>query len=227
MATNTLPLERNERARRAVGALLWCLCLQFFVAEQLVRNGWTTPYSWANNYISDLGAVECANRPPNSDRFVCSPLHTLMNGSFILQGLLIAGGAALNPTALPAGRLRTATTTLFIAAGAGVIAVGFAPVDVHLAAHYAGAGVHFIAGNLGMILFGTALRRSQPDRALPRPFALLARLAGGIGLTALLLLAAGYYAGLGAGGMERVVAYPLPLLLAGVGAFLLFRRAGE
>ena len=129
-----------------VGAVLWCLCLQFFVVEQIVRNGWTTPYSWTGNYISDLGANECANRPPDSLRFVCSPLHNAMNASFIVQGLLIAGGAALNSTAFPAGRVRTVALSLLGVAGAGVIAVGFAPVDVYVMVHYAGAGVHFVGG---------------------------------------------------------------------------------
>ena len=66
-------------------AVLWCLCVQFFVAEQIARLGWTLPYSFARNYISDLGATVCTS-------LVCSPRHALMNASFVLQGLLIAGG---------------------------------------------------------------------------------------------------------------------------------------
>src|SRR5271156_5509570 len=39
-----------------VGACLWLLCFQFFVAEQIARLGWTGHYSMRRNYISDLGA---------------------------------------------------------------------------------------------------------------------------------------------------------------------------
>ncbi|MBC8138156.1 MAG: DUF998 domain-containing protein [Fibrella sp.] len=210
---------------RIVGAVLWCLCLQYFVVEQIVRNGWTTPYSWADNYISDLGAVECANRSPDSTRYICSPLHAAMNASFIVQGLLIAGGAALNRAAFPARLLSTVALALLAIASAGVIAVGFAPVDVHVVTHYVGAGVHFIGGNLGMILLGTAiLQKPTQSRVLPRLLGTLSLLAGSIGIMALGLLVSGQYLGWGAGGIERVVAYPLPVLLAGTGFFLLAKR---
>ncbi len=66
-----------------VGAFLWLLCLQFFVAEQIARMGWTGHYSMRHDFISDLGAASG------------SSLHCLMNGSFVLQGLLIFFGAML------------------------------------------------------------------------------------------------------------------------------------
>jgi hypothetical membrane protein len=225
------PSQQNEYPallRRIIGAVLWCLCLQFFVVEQIVRNGWTTPYSWADNYISDLGVVECANRPPNSRRFVFSPLHDAMNVSFIVQGFLTAGGAALNHAAFPAGRLRTVAMGLLGLAGAGVITVGFAPVDVHVVGHYTGAGVHFVAGNVGMLLLGTALlRQPDQDQTLPRSVGLVILLAGGVGFVALMLLVSGQYLGLGAGTIERVVAYPLPLILAGTGMVIAGRTVRD
>ncbi len=224
MTTYPTSTQRNHSLPRTVGAALWLLCLQYFVVEQIVRGGWTTPYSWADNYISDLGAVACANRPPDSARYVCSPLHAAMNASFIVQGVLIAVGAILNHAVFPAGRMRTAALSLLVLAGAGVIAVGFAPVDVQITAHYAGAGVHFLAGNLGMILLGIALRQPTQDRVLPRPFGTLTVLAGSIGMIALGVLVNGYYLGWGAGTIERVVAYPLPLLLASMGIFLLAKQ---
>ncbi|MBC7806870.1 MAG: hypothetical protein H7145_12045, partial [Akkermansiaceae bacterium] len=54
MTTHPPSTLRNHSLRRTIGAALWVLCLQYFVVEQIVRNGWTTPYSWADNYISDL-----------------------------------------------------------------------------------------------------------------------------------------------------------------------------
>ena len=72
-----------------LGAGFWLFCFQFFVGEQIARLGWTGHYSMARNYISDLGAVRCGGTA------ACSSLHWVMNGSFVLQGLLIVFGAVL------------------------------------------------------------------------------------------------------------------------------------
>ena len=65
-----------------VGACLWLFCFQFFIAEQIARLGWSGHYSMTRDYISDLGAVRCS-----VSGSVCSSLHWVMNGSFMLQGL--------------------------------------------------------------------------------------------------------------------------------------------
>ena len=78
-------LEGRADLRIRMGTILWTACLQFFLAEQVVRLGWTLPYSFARNYVSDLAATACS-------ALVCSPWHTLMNCSFVLQGMLIMGG---------------------------------------------------------------------------------------------------------------------------------------
>ncbi len=72
-----------------LGAGLWLFCFQFFVGEQIARLGWPGHYSMARNYISDLGAVRCDGAA------TCSSLHWVMNGSFVLQGLLIVFGTVL------------------------------------------------------------------------------------------------------------------------------------
>jgi hypothetical membrane protein len=201
------------------GAILWMLCCQFFLAEQIVRHGWTTPYRWSENYISDLGAVHCANRPPDSDHYVCSPWHALMNASFVLQGVLILGGSLLAARLFPPGRLRTAATVLIGIAGVSISVVGFAPEDVRPGPHFAAAAVHFLCGNAGMILLGRALlREASPPRRLTGALSVLAGIVGYVGLA---LLASGPLLQWGAaGGWERVTAYPFPLWLTGMGGYL-------
>jgi hypothetical membrane protein len=84
--------------RTSLGSLCWILCLQYFAAEAVAVAGWRGLYSFHDNYISDLGAVTCADR-------LCSPLHALMNVSFVSQGVLISAGAALVWPALSRGWL--------------------------------------------------------------------------------------------------------------------------
>ena len=75
-------MESLHRDSSRIGPWLWLSCFQFFVAEQITRLGWPGHYSMARDYISDLGSAR-------------SPLHWVMNGSFMLQGLLIFLGAVL------------------------------------------------------------------------------------------------------------------------------------
>ena len=79
-----------------------------------------------------------------------------------------------------------------------------------------------------MVLLGiTLIQQSGQARTVPRAFGFLALFAGSMGLVALMLLLSGHYLGGGAGGMERVVAYPLPLVLAIIGFYLFFVLRGR
>ena len=185
------------------GAVLWALCFQFFACEQVARLGWTTPYSFLHNFISDLGAATCADRPPGSGHYVCSPWHPVMNISFFVQGLLISGGALL------AGeRFARLGRGFLFASGLGLCAVGLAPEDVTPPVHFVGAAVHLTCGGLGMVFLG--------QRA--------PRIIGLVALTALVLLATKTVGPLGLGGMERLAGYPLPLFLCATGVRLLAKR---
>jgi hypothetical membrane protein len=166
-----------------VGACLWLLCLQFFVAEQIARMGWTGHYSMRRDYISDLGAN-------------ASSLHWVMNGSFVLQGLLIFFGAVLLRGLLP----RIAVALLAIA-GLGVLVVGLVPEDTNARLHLQGAAANFLGGNLAIILLAKRWK------------SWITFAAGSIGLLATLALA---FRGVGwdAGTVERLAAYPLPLVLS-------------
>jgi hypothetical membrane protein len=199
-----------------VGAIFWMCCLQFFLAEQVVRSGWTLPYSFARNYVSDLGATGCS-------ALVCSPRHALMNGSFVLQGLLIMGGALL--TRQRWSKLGRVGMWLLLVCGVGVVVVGFEPEDVNGELHRLGAALHFLAGGLSMLAVGLSLRRAFGWISLATAVAVLtATLAVGLGGGA-------WAQELGVGTVERVAAYGIAGWMAALGAYFYWQinspRGGE
>lgn len=218
-------VRRQQSTDRAVGqhllgSVLWLATAQFFVAEAIVESRWSAPYDRRSYYISDLGALNCAES--SDGRLVCSPWHAVMNASFVLQGVLIIGGALLLHHDWTGGsaRMRVATTGLFVAAGAGVALVGLAPEDTVFAAHYLGAAANFTAGNTGLVALSFAAR---PVLGL-RVASVWVGALGVIGLTALACFLAGANWGLGIGGIERVVAYAVPAGLPVVALSLLLAR---
>jgi hypothetical membrane protein len=217
---------RGDLVRKSkMGAVLWMFCLQYFVAEAVSIHGWVGSYSLSRNYISDLGAIGCSARATNAigtAEDFCSRLHAVMNASFLLQGMLIVCGAALIWPLFPKGGLWMIGLSLVGASGVGVFLVGLAPEDSVPSLHFLGAIENFICCNAGMAIVGVALLLWRPEA---RGAGLFTLGVGTLGLSALGCLAMGVYLGLGVGGMERVVAYPFPLWLAGVGYLLLRKGA--
>lgn len=190
--------------------------IQFFLVQAIVQLSWTTPFSLASNFISDLGNTACANYPPDSLSYVCSPWHGLMNASFIVLGLTKILGSALLWNAFPRGTARNAGMSLIALSGVGVIVVGLYPENVNGDWHRAGAGIDLVSGNLGIALVGVALWQERRQGLL----ALLSIMAGTVGLIALWLFVIERYGSLGIGGMERVAAYPVPLWLIMAGCHI-------
>jgi hypothetical membrane protein len=192
-------------------------CFQFFVAEQIARLGWPGHYSMARDYISDLGSARL-------------PLHWVMNGSFMLQGLLIFFGTVLTRRYFPARLVYQVGLLLLAVAGVGVLVVGLEPEDANLRRHLLGAAANFLGGNVGMILLGLVMIRRSV--CLPRgqrgkswvPF-----VAGSIGLLATLALGfrgtpSWVALGWNTGTVERFAVYPLPLWLTWTGWLMLTGR---
>ena len=198
-ATRRVPAVR-------VAAWAWLLATQFFVAQVVVAWAWQTPYSLVHRYISDLGNTLCAPYPPGGGVVVCSPWHAGMNLSFAVLGLTMATGAICAVGAFAHRRVAAVAAGLFVVAGVGVGLVGYYPENEHLARHALGAGVNFVAGGLGVLIFGLAWRDVR--RSWVRPVSVAAGL---IALAGTGLFATDVYLGLGPGGMERVAAYPVPL----------------
>jgi hypothetical membrane protein len=195
--------------RRRWGALAWLLTLQFFVAETIAELRFDAPYSRVDDVISDLGAGY-------------SPAASLMNASFVLQGVLIAAGAVLLRSSLPRSGGRLATVLLSIA-GAGVLVVGVVPLDADGQVHAAGAVAYLVGSSLGLLALAHALRpRSE---LLGSALALLGVVASAMSVFFLV----GVTRYLGEGGTERAAAYLLPigLAIAAVGIWRTGRTPGD
>jgi hypothetical membrane protein len=201
-----------------IGAIVWILAIQFFIAQWIVQSAWTTPFSLTTNYISDLGNTSCGPYPAGPRiMYVCSPWHAWMNASFILLGVIILVGAALIYRAFPAGRTRTAGLALLALAGPGPILVGLFPENVNITPHTIGAAAHFVSGNLGIVVLGIAIAATRRQT----PLAVYSIILGIVGLLATALFVSGHYLGASIGGMERIAAYPLPVWLIVIGVSLL------
>jgi hypothetical membrane protein len=200
-------MEEGQNRLARLRASFWIACIQFFVAEQVVCRAWTLPYSFATNYVSDLGADVCSAT-------VCSPWHALMNASFVLQGALIAGGAAL------AWRQWRSVQRIGLAllgfCGAGVIVVGFVPENADPALHNIAAATHFLGGGFGMIAVGVTMRGW---------FRWMSVIAGVVVVAAVVDLGQGGGAlgrEIGIGALERIGAYGITGWMVALGALTQF-----
>ncbi len=189
-----------DRAR--IGAIGWISTAQFFILETVAEQAWTLPHSRRRNYISDLGATTCG---VYDGRDVCSPLHAVMNGSFLLTGAAMLLGSALLSAENKWARILSAV------AGVGVITVGLVPEDLESPLHAGGAGLYFVGGNLALIVLGVTRGKNKAVAA-----ALMTL--GTAGLLGLALLVSKNTTLLGAGGTERLAGYPITagFTLAGI-----------
>jgi hypothetical membrane protein len=211
----TSPKSRAVKA----GAVAWIVgTVQFVIAELVAQSAWRTPYSWATNAISDLGAVHCgstgAANPPA--RYVCSPLHAVLNTSAITLGILLISGTILTSPAWGPGAASRISRTLLVAAGAGMILAGLKPEDVSLNLHVLGAFLIFAAGSTALVLAGLTRRESPLGRlrVLTLPLSITA-------VTATWLMFSHHTPVLGYGGMERAALYLLLCWTVITGAHLL------
>ena len=190
-------------------------CLQFFVAEQVARLGWSGHYAMRENMISDLGAVRCAR--------YCSHLHAVMNGSFFLQSLLIAAGALLLPRKTAGGWTGIPARAALLVAAFALWRVAMVPVDTDTGSHVASASLYFVASALAMVLWGVSqafqyhsLRGSEGVTLVFAAIAIFGDWA--------LVSGTGVRQALGAGTVERFAAYPFTVWLVWTGVRALRRR---
>ncbi|WP_412538556.1 DUF998 domain-containing protein [Longispora sp. K20-0274] len=205
----------DSRGSVLVGAGAWALVVQYFVVLVVVRSAWSTPYSWARNAISDLGAAECG---AFGGRQVCSPWHVAANVSWVITGLLIVVGAVLVRGAFPPGRLPRVGLALIAISGASFVVVGFSPEDTRAVTHTTAALATIALGEIALVVLGLALRGRRP-------------LVGWTGITfgvvAMIALAC-MLARVGGHGLfglwERIAAFPILIWLILCGTWLLGER---
>lgn len=187
-----------------IGAWAWTLSAVFYIAQAVVQAASVRPYSMLTQPISDLANTACG---PS----ICSPLHDLMNATFIAVGLLHAIGAVAIQHAWPPSLRRRAATVLLALAGANLVIVGLSPENVAFGRHVVAAALGLGGLDLGILLLGLA----APGR--------LGRAAQAAGVAGLLgfVLFFGPDLGLPRGLTERLADYPPAAMIVVFGVAVL------
>jgi hypothetical membrane protein len=171
-------------------------CVMGIIASEALYPG----YSTSRNYISDLGV---------------GPSAMIFNSSAFLFGLLLLIGAFFLQRAFRFEMLTAMTVLTAVGAmGVGVFTEAFGVL------HFIVSLITFLFGGLSAI-FSVLCSRVHKFPLVKMPFSVLSIIFGLMTLIALALLGAGINLGLGAGGMERMIAYPVLMWGAGFGGYLI------
>ena len=200
--------QTRERARRTAGALLASAGATAFMAIITAEALYPSPFSTANNTISDLGAT----LPPNS--VILQPSATIFDIAMIAVGLTIAAGAVFVHRAFA----RKAVTLPLALFGIGALGVGIFPGN-HLAPHQLFAMTAFISGGVAAVMAAKVLVAPLRQMSIVLGVTSLVSF-----LLAMFLLEWGPVAELGEGGLERWIVYPAILWLTMFGGALMGTR---
>jgi hypothetical membrane protein len=193
---------RGRAASRAAGGLLLLGGVVTFMAIVTAEALYPGSYATGANEISELGGRGGQDGPISSA--------TIFNGAMLVGGLITVGAAALLLRAGP-GRL---IASLLLLLGGGLTGVGLLP---------GGSGwPHLLSALLVFVSGGLAALASA--RVARGPFRYVALLLGAVSLVVLVtyvpLRGEAPLPGLGVGGLERWVAYPILLWSVGFGGYL-------
>jgi hypothetical membrane protein len=193
-----------------VGPSVWIASIQYFVVMAVAAMYWPVRYSAISNTISDLGNTACGIY---GARYVCSPLYSWMNLSFIILGITMAIGSTLIYQEFNKTRASWIGFSLMALAGAGTILVGAFPENITSSLHTLGAILALGGGNVALLVLGYSLD-------LPPKMRIYTILSGLISLSAFLLFISQYYLGIGIGGMERLAGNLQTLWLIVFGVYI-------
>lgn len=175
---------------RLAGIVLFIGAVQFVLA-MIIAEALYPGYSTSANYISDLGV---------------GPSALIFNTSVFFLGVAIIVGTYLIYRAL-----RSVLFTVLLAlAGIGAMGVGIFTEDFRVV-HFVVSVVTFTFGSLAAI---------YSYRFIRTPLRYFSVILGLFGLAALILMGSGMTLGLGVGGIERMIAYPILLWGVGFGGYL-------
>lgn len=181
--------------RKTIGTLMLVGAAQsivcMFAAEALYDG-----YSVADNYISDLGV---------------GPSALIFNSSVFLFGLMAVTAAYLMWRGVGEGIGAKIVASLLLIAGIGAMGFG-------IFTESAGA-IHSVVSAIAF-LFG-ALSAIASFKLEKTPLNIISVIMGLIALIAMVLFITGNFLGLGVGGMERMIAYPILLWSVGFGGHLI------
>ena len=149
-------------------------------------------YSISTNYISDLGI---------------GPSSIVFNTSVFLLGLLVIIGIYFFHQAFQS----TLITILFTIAAVATMCVGLFTENSE--------PIHSIASIVVFLFSGLSAIFSY--KVTKPPFNIIAILLGLTCLISMILFMGNIYLGLGVGGMERMIVYPILIWMIGLGSYLL------
>ena len=184
---------------KVAGAIIFIAVTQF-VLGVIVSEALYPGYSISDNYISDLGVGS-------------SPM--IFNSSVFLLGSLLIIGAyflhrAFNFTVL---------TLTFVLTAIGAMGVGIFTKDAGTI-HSIVALFFFLFSGLSAI-FAVICSHVHGFKLMKMPFSAIAVILGLMELGGFVLFLGGIYFGLGVGGMQRMVLYPVLMWLVGFGGYLM------
>jgi hypothetical membrane protein len=188
---------------RTAGLLLFVGVVQFVLAV-VISEAIYSGYSVGRQYMSDLG-----------DWSLAGNFAIIFNVSSILLGIFIVAGAYF----IQLGLKNRLFTSLLVLNGVGWLGVGVIAENVLLP-------LHSLFAVLFIFLFG-AFAAIMSYKVEKSPFSYVSVILGAVILLAFVLFSLGayvnsdFYLGLGLGGVERFIIYPLLLWMLGFGAFLI------
>jgi len=181
----------SNTLRKAAGSLILVGAAQFIVG-MFVAEALYNGYSVADNYISDLGV---------------GPSALIFNSSVFMFGLTVVV-ASYYLWRIFEEKL---VVILFFLAGIGVMGVGVFPESVEL--------IHPIVSLISFLFGGLSAIAAYELEKFPLNY--ISVILGLIALIAFVLFATDNFLGLGKGGMERMIAYPIVLWTIGFGGYLI------
>lgn len=196
----THALRHKSYPPRRQYALIFVAVAQF-VLGLIVSEALYSGYSISDNYISDLGV---------------GPSSIIFNSSVFLLGLLLVIATYFVQRAF---REYKALTLMLILTSIGAMGVGVLTEDFGII-HGVMSLIVFLFGGLSAI-FSVICSHAHRFKLLKTPFSIISVILGVMCLGALLLFIGKIDLGLGMGGMERMIAYPVLIWGAGFGGYLI------
>jgi hypothetical membrane protein len=191
---------------KVAGALVFVAVTQFvlgLIISEVLYSG----YSISGNYISDLGV---------------GPSSIIFNSSVFLLGLLLVIGTFFLQRAF--GEYKALILTLILTS-IGAMGVGVFTEDFGII-HGVVSLITFLFGGLSAI-FSVICSHIHKFKLLKTQFSIITTMLGAMCLGALILFIGKIDLGLGVGGMERMIVYPILMWGAGFGGYLIAYPADE
>jgi hypothetical membrane protein len=191
----------NYDNKRIAGLLIFVGVVQFVLAV-VISEAIYSGYSVGQQPMSDLGDWSKAGNSA-----------AIFDVSVILLGMFVIAGAYF----IQRGFKNRLFTSLLVIIGVGGVGAGVVAENISLPVHSVFALVFFVVGA------ASAIMSYKFEKS---PLSHISVILGAVTLLAMVLFilgrgSSGFYLGLGLGGMQRFIMYPLLVWLLGFGAYLI------